>query len=355
MGIAVRHYDNGVAKIRDSVDLRAALCPGVSSSKRYVLRHCPVEIHGKADSNPSLAVNKDYWYCFGCGNSGDVFSWIMRVGGVTFPDAVDIARRGVIPQGRVEINGHSRSTVKKPTWASDFKREWYSLDVQNRTGWIISLSNGMDKRERGYFTDSRRISSKVVSDAMLGYHPCGAYTIPVWDRRGVLAGVKLRRDDNKCKEPPKYDSVDLPLIYHERGIARSIQRKRPLVLTEGELDALVVLSIPNGGFEAVTFTYGAESVARWWRTLQERMEKPTDFWGVNRLLVAFDGDEAGRNAELAALGIFTGFVPIVRSVHFPDGAKDVTDFVVANGFDPLSNLLKGISGVGGFKRVWTVR
>lgn len=45
---------------------------------------CPFH---KGDNSPSMKIYDDSFYCFGCGASGDIFSFIMRMGGCSFREA----------------------------------------------------------------------------------------------------------------------------------------------------------------------------------------------------------------------------------------------------------------------------
>ncbi|HWD24382.1 MAG TPA: CHC2 zinc finger domain-containing protein, partial [Acidimicrobiales bacterium] len=90
--------DEDVAKVRAATDI-AALIGEQTSLKRVGRRLtglCPFH----AEKSPSFSVNPEegLYYCFGCQASGDAISFVRRVEGLDFVDAVErLAARAGIP------------------------------------------------------------------------------------------------------------------------------------------------------------------------------------------------------------------------------------------------------------------
>ncbi len=89
-------------------------------SERVELRKAGKENLGlcpfHADKTPSFSVNADkgVFHCFGCGASGDVFDFIMRLDGLTFPEArksLGIDTMGKRPEPRVSPNRKAASLL----------------------------------------------------------------------------------------------------------------------------------------------------------------------------------------------------------------------------------------------------
>src|SRR3954469_22445205 len=60
---------------------------------------CPLH----QDQNPSFAVDpgNPWWKCWGCGESGDAATLVMRLQGLSFPEAVSYLTGGPAPSGRM--------------------------------------------------------------------------------------------------------------------------------------------------------------------------------------------------------------------------------------------------------------
>jgi len=52
---------------------------------------CP--FHGEKTPSFSVHATRQFYHCFGCGVSGDVFSFVQKVENITFPEAVRLVRR----------------------------------------------------------------------------------------------------------------------------------------------------------------------------------------------------------------------------------------------------------------------
>src|SRR4051812_26137028 len=91
---------------RDRIDLAAVAtrllgpAPGRRGerSTRKLWWTCPFH----EDRNPSLCIEpgKSWWRCYGCGERGDAASLAMKVGGMTFPEAVAYLTGGTSPSGK---------------------------------------------------------------------------------------------------------------------------------------------------------------------------------------------------------------------------------------------------------------
>ena len=79
-----------IAEIKNSVNIVEIIGEVVSLSKagRNYLGLCP--FHGEKTPSFNVVEDKQFYHCFGCGRSGDVFKFIEEYRGVTFMDAVQI-------------------------------------------------------------------------------------------------------------------------------------------------------------------------------------------------------------------------------------------------------------------------
>lgn len=79
-----------IAEIKNSVNIVEVIGEVVSLTKagRNFLGLCP--FHGEKTPSFNVVEDKQFYHCFGCGRSGDVFKFIEDYRGVTFMDAVQI-------------------------------------------------------------------------------------------------------------------------------------------------------------------------------------------------------------------------------------------------------------------------
>ena len=75
--------------------------PRVGAAGRYV-GLCP--FHQEKSASFNVSQHHQFYKCFGCGSCGDVFNFLMRIEGTSFPEAVDTLgqRCGIAPSYRPE-------------------------------------------------------------------------------------------------------------------------------------------------------------------------------------------------------------------------------------------------------------
>ena len=77
-----------IDQIRDSVNIVDVISQDVQLKKQVknLMGHCPFH----RDDTPSFAVNeqKQFFYCFSCHRSGNVFGFLQQLHNLSFPDAV---------------------------------------------------------------------------------------------------------------------------------------------------------------------------------------------------------------------------------------------------------------------------
>jgi len=119
-----------------------------------------------SEKTPSFFVNpqRQIFHCFGCGAGGDVFSFLMRQDGLTFPEAVrQLAERAGIPLpefGKEELS-HRDRLLKLHALAADFYH-WG----------LVKSKNGEIARS---YLAKRKISAETIAAFRLGYAQ------PSWD------------------------------------------------------------------------------------------------------------------------------------------------------------------------------
>ena len=95
-----------IAEIKNSVNIVEVIGEVVSLTKagRNFLGLCP--FHGEKTPSFNVVEDKQFYHCFGCGRSGDVFKFIEDYRGVSFMDAVQIVaeKAGIALQYQARSN-----------------------------------------------------------------------------------------------------------------------------------------------------------------------------------------------------------------------------------------------------------
>lgn len=255
---------------------------GVPSGTRYVYLYCPA--HGDK-GRPNLAVYRDGTYCFACGFKESPEAFLARI--AQDPQALAGARAGGNGGG---LRGPSLEELQ--AWVREAQANLWEGAMRERQGWL---------RERG-------LSLTYARAYGLG-HTGVAFLIPYWGPYGELTGAKLRADPQAGLD---WRYRNLPGSSGQ--LFRPNPGGRPLVVVEGELDALLLAQY---GADALTVSSGAGGLKR----IPELVRLPES--GV---LIATDWDPAGEEAARALLAQRPGWARLPR----PDpGVKDVSEWLSA--------------------------
>lgn len=309
-----------------------------------------------AEKTPSFSVNphKQFYYCFGCGASGNAIGFLMAYERLEFLDAVeDLARLAGIELPRTQDEMHRASSKLLLEWLARadhfFRRQLREHPLRQRA---------VD------YLQQRGLTGEIAHTFGIGYAPPGwdnlgkvlcdlgadlaALTnaglvsqddqgrrrdrfrdriiFPIRDRRGrtiAFGGRALDADTtpkylNSPETPLFHKKTELYGLYEARTHSQTLQQ---LLVVEGYMDvvALAQHEIPYAVATLGTATT-AEHIERLFRT-------------VNNLVFCFDGDRAGRAAAWRALDAALPLLCDGRQVSFlmlPQG-EDPDSLVRAEG------------------------
>jgi hypothetical protein len=241
---------------RDKIDLAAVAtnllgpAPGRRGerSSRKLWWSCPFH----PDANPSLMVEvgKPFWRCFGCGEHGDAANLLMRLRGLSFPEAVAAltGARGPVPTrpGKAPSRPATGPAPKPPPGPSGLpEADALSLvDEAQRLQWSPEGTEGLA------YLRGRGLNDETIRAARLGW--TSWVTLPKadggtfralgvvipWYHKGRLALVKIRQPEGRS---PKYVEAfrDPARLVCYPG-PETIRPGRPSIIVEGELDALLL-------------------------------------------------------------------------------------------------------------------
>ena len=313
--------------VREHVTLRAA---GPGSLKGL----CPFHDEKSPSFNVRPVVGA--WHCFGCGEGGDVISFVQKVEHLTFAEAVErLATKlgmelhyeeGGPPRGgeglgkrsrlveahRVAAEFYSSALVDLPEAraARDFLRErGFDRMAAEKFGVGFSPRGGEELtrhlRAKG-FTDDEIVAGGLASRGRGLYDRFrGRLMWPIRDITGDVVGFGARRlfDDDRIEA--KYLNTSETAIYKKSSVLygldlakKAIARDRTAVVVEGYTD---VMACHLAGIETAVATSGTAFGVEHIKLLRRLMRDEPDL-APAKVVFTFDGDAAGQKAAMRAFG-----------------------------------------------------
>jgi len=347
--------DEIVEQIRASSDIVDIVSDYVRLKKqgRNYVGLCP--FHNEKTPSFMVSQEKQIYRCFGCGEGGNIFSFLMKRGNLSFPEAVAVLaeRSGIsIPEeddperdarakkteqayklnelvkdfyqyvlknhdiargarSYLEQRGVTPETADKfqigfapPSWDSQInflKKKGYSVEILEQMGFILAKTKGAP----GYYD---RFRNRIM--------------FPVWNIQGKVVGFGGRVLDDSL---PKYlNSPETPLfnkghlLYGINKALESIRRLDQVIIVEGYMD---VISCHQAGIENVVASLGTAFTPEQGKLLLRY---------TRQVVFAYDADTAGVNAAMRGWQVLDDIGCRVRVVSIPEG-KDPDDYIRNHG------------------------
>jgi DNA primase len=325
---------------------------------------CP--FHDERSGSFHVRPDERHYHCFGCGASGDPFSFVMETEGLDFKGAMESLadRFGVALQTVDEDPGAARRRERRDrlhelldrTAAYYARYLWESPEARPARDYLKSRGleeqalrafrvgyapNAWDKilvgSQRAGFTVDELVTVGLVrrSDRTRA----GAYDFfreqimfPAADARGRVHGFGARRmrEDQKVA---KYVNTPDGALYHKREVLFGIDRARAaaakagrMILVEGYTD---VLALHQSGIENAVGIMGTSLTEEQVDELQRV---------VTVLELCLDADAAGQSAMVRGARLADGRGLELRVVELPEGS-DPADLVLSAGPDRLRELV----------------
>jgi DNA primase len=355
----VRDRTNVVEIVKRYVELKRA---GTGSWKGL----CPFH----TEKTPSFHVHeaRQFFHCFGCGEKGDVISFLVKVEQRSFMEVirdlattagVELDERPLSPaerQARKEVESERERMYRTMDLAAQFYQDAFAGPSGEAARAYVAKRGITDKTiERfrvGYapgrwdalqsFLASKKIpASDVERLGLAGVNDRGRYDffrdrvmLPVIDRQKRVIGFGGRLLDPDAKDRKYVNSPDSPLfhkkeqLYGLHAAIDAIRRSGTAIVVEGNFD---VMSLHEAGIEEAVAPMGTalteEQVA-----LLGRIAKT--------VVVVFDGDTAGQRAAQKAVPLFVEGDVDGRVARMPSGV-DPDDFVKSEGAPAFRRLVDG--------------
>ena len=331
---------------------------------------CP--FHDEKTPSFSVQQRKGFYKCFGCGKGGNVYTFLMEVDGLSFPEAVkEIAEKSGIPLPEpVDDESFQKAKVKREK-KKELAEQVIELNQFALDFWEECLySDHAEAKAALKYLKDRDIEEDTIKHFRIGYAPdtwdsalnllkekgadeklieqSGLVSVNeekkrVYDRfRGRIIFPVLDLNSKPIafgarildKGEPKYLNSPETAAYvkgqHLYGLVQSkeeIRKKKFAILVEGYMDLIAL------------YQFGITNVAASLGTAFTREQAKLLGRFARKVVVNYDGDSAGVKAAQRAIETLLAKDFDIKVLVLPQGA-DPDDFIRANGADSY-NLLRG--------------
>ncbi|MCL5807405.1 MAG: DNA primase [Deltaproteobacteria bacterium] len=355
--------DDKIEEIRSRADIASLIGEYVilkKAGKNY-LGLCP--FHREKTPSFTVSPDKQMFYCFGCSEGGNVFSFLMKLNHLTFPEAVrQLAKKVgvVIPERTMSREEKERySLAEQIRQVNELAAGFFMKTLQSPAG--EGAREYLRKRgigesairtfRLGYapegwsnlleFIEKKGISPKLAEQAGLlversgksqGYYDRfrGRVMIPIEDADGHVIAFGGRIIG---KGEPKYMNSPESVVYTKGNTLYGLSRTREAIREKGF--ALLV----EGYFDLIAlWNAGIPNVAAVLGTALTSAQVDLIRRYTARVAAVFDPDEAGRKALARSLELFLAGNVHARAVILPDG-QDPDDFIRTHGREKMDEVL----------------
>jgi DNA primase len=330
---------------------------------------CP--FHGEKTPSFSVHATRQFYHCFGCGQSGDVFAFVQKIENIGFLEAVAVvARKCGIPLPKREFSS--------PEEAREHRQRAKLLELQEAAaGWFQDqLGSPEAARAREYLT-GRGVTAETIQKFRIGYAPdsfnalrdrlqgaaeqellrqSGLFsskeqadgsagplyarfrkriTFPIHNEAGKVIAFTARALDTNESSGPKYlNSPETQLFAKGQVLFNLDKARQPIrqlgyaVLVEGQMDCI---SAYMGGVQNVLATSGTAFTEMQVRLLSRYTKS---------VIVNFDPDAAGANAAEKSIALLTTEDFEVRVLTLEHGL-DPDRFIRQRGVAAYVDAVKG--------------
>ena len=371
--------DSTVEQIKQRLDIveimneYIKLLPSTGNSMKAC---CPFH----KEKTPSFYVSKDkqLWTCFGCGEGGDLFTFVMKMEGMDFAETVQY----LAEKAGVEVQRYKSVDTNIKVRLS----ELINLSARFYNKVLEDSESAVKARE---YLKARGVKDQESESFLLGYAPEAWDTLVTFlkkkgfhDQEMVDAGVAVKRQDGsgvfdrfrdrimfpicdqrgkvvgftgrllkEAKDEGKYINTPQTLLYNKSQVLYGLHLAKTaikdsgyIIIVEGNMD---VIASHKAGVGSVVASSGTALTIEQ-LTLIKRF--------TNTILISFDADAAGQKAAKRGIDLAIEAGMDIRVITLPEGFKDPDDCVtkdpkiwkkaIAEATDAMTYYFKKVFGKG---------
>jgi DNA primase len=318
------------------------------------------------EKTPSFNVNpsKQMFYCFGCGKGGDAIKFVMEKENADFPTALRILadKYGIkLPERSGAPRGSGDKKDRLYKMHEDLAVWFYKKLIenpQNPVSAYLKMRGINDEDVKKFrigaspdawdealkflskegFNENEMIDSGIIlrnpENGKIYDRFRNRLIFPICNEQGKVVGFSARTIVPDAKEAKYVNSPETPIFKKSRilyGLDKAkdgIREKGFAILCEGQLD---VIAMHKGGFKNAAAPQGTAFTEEQARILKRY---------VNKIIICFDADDAGKKAALRAMEILLSIDVEVFVMSLPDG-EDPDSLLKSKGELALSQCVAG--------------
>ncbi len=308
----------------------------------------PCPFHQEKSASFMVSPEKGIYHCFGCGEGGDIFSFVMKMEGVDFRTCLEmLARKAGVELVAKKGDNKEASRLRDRLYAA------HELAVKYFQASLMQNPKALE-----YVVKKRKLTRETIRDFQIGYGPDswnaltdfltkhgftqqellqgglagqkegrntiydlfrGRVMFTITDREGRPVGFTGRVLDDSL---PKYLNTPQTALYDKSqaifgfALAReAIRAGNEVVLVEGNMD---VVASHQAGVKQVVAASGTALTLEQLRTLSKL---------TKNIKLAFDADRAGLAATERAIELGQKLGLTLRMVEMPEGIKDADELI----------------------------
>ena len=322
------------------------------------------------ERTPSFTVNdeKQFYHCFSTNKHGDIFTFLVEVGGLSFPEAVE----KLADEAGVQLRTFSPAEEEK---INKSKKIFEALEISKSffSSQIFDDNNSLALK----YIRERGLDDNIINSYEIGYAPQGNKLEKFLLSKGVsheimtLAGMTIKDEKKKdnfydrfrnriifpirdirnrvvgfggrvinSNDQPKYlNSPETP-VFHKGSLLYNFSKIRPnlknndnLIVVEGYMD---VVSLASKGFQNAVAPLGTAITETQLNILWKDSDSP---------IICFDGDKAGKQASFRATEIALKLLKpnkTLRFINLPDNL-DPDDYIKNFGLESFNKFVDNAS------------
>lgn len=360
-----REFSEFISKVLDKTDIVTVISRYLKTERRGNTYWACCPFHHETQPSFSISPDKQFYHCFGCKESGNALSFLMKTENIEFYDALKILAEQAgmeIPKSKGGDYGRSIDKKQRDTLHNlmrDAARHYHDnlssprakayadyLAARQITPQMVTkfgLGASLDYDEIVHYLAQKGYTPEQMKAAGIADCKSGGRSYDVFAQRLIFpiidnmnnvvafGGRIIDKDDNRAKyrNSSQTEIFDKSKIIYGINLLKKRKAAEPIdyvIMVEGYMD---VIALHKAGFDTAVASMGTALTAGQARQLKLYS---------NLVYISYDGDTAGQKATMRGLDVLRECGLTVKVVRLPNGL-DPDDVIKRTGADGYKKLL----------------